>query len=94
MSVDADYIRHVQKNGTGAGLEGMELTGTACRLHHFIMLAKMFIMYYITLYFAVESCYSYISTRLCLPLEVPYMQPAPSLVLLYYCAPYFMLRSR
>lgn len=27
MSVDADYISHIRKNGTTAGLEGMELTG-------------------------------------------------------------------
>ena len=27
MSVDTDYISHIKKNGSNAGLEGMELTG-------------------------------------------------------------------
>ena len=33
MSVDADYISHIKKNGSNAGLEGMELTGERwCRM--------------------------------------------------------------
>lgn len=42
MSVDADYIRHIQKNGTGVGLEGMELTGSTYKLLQISMLVREF----------------------------------------------------